>query len=121
MNKRRTISRVVSDFKELRRLLVFGFAEDDGNVEVAQTQLFCFSLFFGGAMFARRPQVNDGLNAFVLELLQMLESWLAAGTELVVNAEEVPDGRNLLLRDANGINQKLEEDIRSLERKAAKR
>src|SRR6476660_4317785 len=52
MNKDRTIIRIVCDLQELRDLLFIRIAESDRDIEVPQSELFCFCFLFGGAMFA---------------------------------------------------------------------
>src|SRR5687767_15830196 len=98
MNKRRTIRRVVGNFQKFSGLFILRIAKDDRDVEISQTEFFGFGFLFGCPMLARGTQVDDGLNAFVLKLLQMFQSRLAAGAELFVDSQKIPDGRSLLLR-----------------------
>src|SRR5205085_11136217 len=91
VNKRRPVLRVVSDPEELCGLFFFGIRKRDGNVEVAQAQLFGFRLFFGRAIFAWLAEVNDCLDAFGFEFFKMLELRLPARAEVFVDAEKVSD------------------------------
>src|ERR1044071_6143836 len=59
VNKDGTIVRIVRDPQKLRDLLFVWIAESDRNVEIAQSELFCFCCFLFGAMFARLAQVDD--------------------------------------------------------------
>jgi hypothetical protein len=59
VNKDWTILRIVCDLQELRDLFFVGITEGDGNVEVAQAELFGFRFFFCSAMFAGLAQVKD--------------------------------------------------------------
>src|SRR5215470_4133168 len=96
VDKRGTILRIVSDFQKLRDLFFVWIAVSDGNVEVAQAELFGFRFFFGGTVLARLSQVDDGFDTFGFELFEMFEFWLATGAEVFVDAEEVPDLTGIL-------------------------
>src|ERR1051325_10227738 len=96
MNKDRAVVWIVGDFQKLRDLLFVGITVRDGDVEVAQAQLFRFRFFLRGGMFAWLAQVEDRLPAFVLELFEMLETWLPAGAEVFILAQEVPNRTGIL-------------------------
>src|SRR5215213_1208045 len=63
MDKRGTVLRVVSDLEKLCDLFFVWISISDGNVEVAQAELFRFRLFVRSAMLARLPQVDDCFDA----------------------------------------------------------
>src|ERR1043165_4465248 len=96
MNKDRAVIRIVGYFQKLRDLLFIGIAVRDRDVEVAQAQLFRFRFFLRGAMLARLAQVEDRLHAFILELLELLETRLSAGAEVFILAQEVSDWTSVL-------------------------
>src|SRR5919107_4756588 len=59
MNKDGAVVRVVGNFQKLCNLFFVWVSVSDGDVEVAQSELFCFCFFLGGAMLARLAQVED--------------------------------------------------------------
>src|SRR5215217_870264 len=96
MDERRAIFRIVSDLQELCDLFFIRIAVRDGDVEVFQAELFRFRFFFGGAMLAWLAQVDNCFDAVRFEFLEMLEFWLAAGAEVLIDAEEVADFTGVL-------------------------
>ena len=64
----------------------------DGNIEVLQSGLLNGVLLLGRAMLTRRPQVEDGANAFRFQLCEMLQPRLATGAELRRHPHEAADG-----------------------------
>src|SRR5215207_4138529 len=79
VNKRGTVFRIVSDLEKLGDLFFVGITVSDGDVEVAQAELFRFRLFVRSAMFAGLPQVDDCLDALGFQLLEVFEFRLTAG------------------------------------------
>src|SRR5688500_584186 len=71
------VLRIVCDLQKLCSLFVLRLAKDDRNIEVEQTQFFRLRFFFGGAVLARWPKIDDCFNAVRFQPLQMLESWLS--------------------------------------------
>src|ERR1051326_7391348 len=98
VNERGTVLGVVSDLQKLVNLFVFRIAKRDGDVEVAETQLFRLRFFFSRAMLARLTQVDDRFHAFGFELLELFEARLSAGAKLLVDAQKVFDRREIVLR-----------------------
>jgi hypothetical protein len=98
MDEGRTVLRGVCYLQELRYLLILRISEYDRDVKVAKAQLFRHRLFFSRSMLTWRSKVNNGRYAFILELGQMLNPGLSTRAELLVNAQEVPDLRKILMR-----------------------
>ena len=91
MDKDRTIFGIVGDFQKLCDLFFVWISVSDGDVEVAQPELFCFCFFLGSAVLARLAQVDDRLHAVCFQLFEVLEFRLTAGAEILVHAQEVSD------------------------------
>src|SRR5829696_2630622 len=89
---------VVRQFEELRGLPLLRLAVDDGDVEVAQAEPLRLRPLLLGAVLARRAQVDDGPDALLLQLRQVLVARLAARAELPVDPQAVAYRRRLLRR-----------------------
>src|SRR6185369_6482989 len=59
VNKYWPIIGIVCDLQKLRDLFLVWIAESDRDVEVTQTEFFCFCGFFFGSMFAGLAEVDD--------------------------------------------------------------
>ena len=95
VDEHRPIRRIVGDLQKLVDLFRNGMLVLDGNIEVLQAGLLNGVLLLGRAMLTRRPQVEDGANAFRFQLCEVLEPRLTTGAELGRHPHEAADGRHI--------------------------
>src|SRR5262249_8763113 len=102
VDERGTVGCVVGGFQEVLYLGVFRVGVIHRNVDVTQAQFAGFRGFLFGVVLARAPEVDDGADTLLLQLFQFRHGWLATGTNLFVDPQEVFDGgripRRLLRR-----------------------
>ena len=98
MNERGAVFGIISDLEKLVYLFVFRLAVDDRDIEITQTQLLRFRLFFGGAVLAGLSKIDDYFHSIIFELGQMFQAGLATGAKLFVDLQEIPDLWDFLRR-----------------------